>query len=270
MASFWQDRHITVVRRAGKAKETSKIIVSEAHTSTIALASSQSADAGTDEEDEGLSDLDDVDEPEEQEDDFDEPVNFLIPALNIILILYHISILQVPTSHKDTTSVSPIRTLDNVRDDNDGALYFIKYGFCCSMSCSLADDFYYDGPSDVRQPTPGPPVYNENIAHSLEGPVTMGTMETQNDAAPSVLTDAAPQDPDPTSGAVPSSASMEVPHAPIIGPSGRPQRRSNQSRFNLDELRKCTCDVNAEMHPEGGIIQCKNTTCVTKWVCTVN
>ena len=27
-----------------------------------------------------------------------------------------------------------------------------------------------------------------------------------------------------------------------------------------------SCDVNAEVHPDGGVIQCKNPACVTKWV----
>ena len=64
---------------------------------------------------------------------------------------------------------------------------------------------------------------------------------------------------------------LNTPNVPAgIGASGRPQRRGAHLRFDLTELKKCTCDQDAEKYPEGGIIQCKNTKCVTKWVCMVD
>lgn len=77
---------------------------------------------------------------------------------------------------------------------------------------------------------------------------------------------------DAAAAAAPPAAPTTLPRASHILPSsGRPQRRTNQTRFNLDELRKCTCDVNAEVHPgDGGVIQCKNAACITKWVRAVN
>ena len=73
MAAFWNERHNIVVRRPGKSKEAQKIIISEAHTSTIALAASP-MDAENDENDEAHSSSEEDDELEEQNDQSEEQV----------------------------------------------------------------------------------------------------------------------------------------------------------------------------------------------------
>ncbi len=73
MAAFWNERHSTVIRRPGKSKEAFKIIISEAHTSTIALAAS-SMDAEIDEQYEPPSGSEEDDEQEVQNDDSEEQV----------------------------------------------------------------------------------------------------------------------------------------------------------------------------------------------------
>ena len=134
------------------------------------------------------------------------------------------------------------------------------------INCPISlEDIYHDGPESEVAPTTG----ERNIE------------ETQNtessDVLPLVLTKevpgtAAPQPPaSDIISALDTSAlgAVHLSHlqtSHILTSSGRPQRRTNQTRFNLDELRKCTCDVNAEIHPDGGVIQCKNPACVTKWV----
>ncbi|KJA14887.1 hypothetical protein HYPSUDRAFT_208348 [Hypholoma sublateritium FD-334 SS-4] len=65
MAVFWKERHDTVIRRPGKSKEAFKIIISEAHTSTLVLAAS-STDAEIDEQYEPRSESEEEDEPEVQ------------------------------------------------------------------------------------------------------------------------------------------------------------------------------------------------------------
>ena len=73
MAALWNERHTTVVRRPGKSKEAFKIIISEAHTSTIALAAS-SMDAENDEQYEPRSESEEDDEQEVQHDHSEEQV----------------------------------------------------------------------------------------------------------------------------------------------------------------------------------------------------
>ena len=84
--------------------------------------------------------------------------------------------------------------------------------------------------------------------------------------------------PQPSTTALESTDNVELaadvlnpPDIPAgVGMSGQPQCRGAHSRFDLTELKKCTCDQDAEKYPEGGIIQCKNAKCVTKWVCMVD
>lgn len=59
---------------------------------------------------------------------------------------------------------------------------------------------------------------------------------------------------------------VDPPDTSALGTSGRPQRRGAHSRFDIAELKRCTCDQDAEIYPGSGVIRCKNAKCVTKWV----
>lgn len=72
MATFWDERRDTVVQRPGKAREAMKLIISEAHTLTIALAAPM--DAIIDGEDEVRSESKEDDDYEVQDGDAEQQV----------------------------------------------------------------------------------------------------------------------------------------------------------------------------------------------------
>ena len=141
--------------------------------------------------------------------------------------------------------------------------------YCCYASFLniLLEDIYYNGPENDLASTSG----DQN---------SEGIQNTPSEILPTISTTQAPGIAEPPTsttvavGILPTLDNASAAAAPttvpqtshILPSSGRPQRRTNQTGFNLDKLRKCTCDVNAEVHPDGGVIQCKNTACVTKWV----
>ncbi len=141
--------------------------------------------------------------------------------------------------------------------------------YCCYASFLniLLEDIYYNGPENDLTSTTG----DQNIREIQDTPSeifpTIPTTQTSGIAEPPTSTTV-------TVGILPTLDNASAAAAPttvpqtshIIPSSGRPQRRTNQTRFNLDELRKCTCDVNAEVHPDGGVIQCKSAAFVTNWV----
>lgn len=84
MTLFWRERLNIVVRRPGKSKEAAKIVISEAHTSTIALArSTTDAEVGG-EDDEHVSDS-------EQSSDEDEIHDRELEVQFYIFLCFHIA-----------------------------------------------------------------------------------------------------------------------------------------------------------------------------------
>lgn len=141
------------------------------------------------------------------------------------------------------------------------------YCCCASFLNILLEDIYYNGPENDLASTAGDQNTEEIQNIPSEVAPTIPTTQATGTAEPPPPTTVAVGILPTLDNASAVAAPTTVPQTSDILPlSGRPQRRTNQTRFNLDELRKCTCDVNAEVHPDGGVIQCKNTTCVTKWV----
>ncbi|KAF8954983.1 hypothetical protein BDZ97DRAFT_1765563 [Flammula alnicola] len=208
--SFWRDQRNTVVHWPGKVKEAKKIVISEAHTSTVVLATS-TAEVEAGEDDEHVSDSD-QNSNELDRNDAQEPETDTSAA----------------PEHQDSGSAMLVP-----HDDDD-------------------DMYYNSDEQPLNQVLP--PIENTALGTGA------ASLPSAQATAASILDSCMPF-PHNLDAPMP----LELPQVPILGPSGRPERRTFHSRFNLAELEKCTCGKDAEVHPDGGTIQCKNTKCVIKW-----